>query len=140
MSTYVLDASIILKWVLPKNIAPLQEQALSIREVLVEGTINIIVPSLWRYEVGNTLGRLIPDSASELLTLCSDIGIKEADESPERDKKTHDIMTQWHVSFYDASYHALAIVNDIVFITADEKYNHKVKGQSNISILKDWQT
>ena len=139
MSTYVLDASIILKWVLPKNISPLQEQALSIREALVDGTIKIIVPSLWRYEVANTLGRLVPNHAFDLLTLCSDIGIQEAEESSERDKIAFDLMNQWQVSFYDASFHALAIVNDIIFITADEKYKNKVKEQSDISILKDWQ-
>lgn len=140
MSVYVVDASVILKWVLPKNISPLQHQALSIRDALIEGKINIIVPSLWRYEVGNTLGRLIPANAYDLLTACTDIGFYEAKESSERDKTALDLMNQWQVSFYDASYHALAIVNDMEFITADEKYSHKVKDQGNILALKDWPT
>ena len=139
MNVYVIDASVILKWVLPKNISPLQVQALSIRDALIERKIDIIVPSLWRYEVGNTLGRLIPINAFDLLTACVNIGFYEVKESSERDKTALELMNKWQVSFYDASYHALAIINGIEFITADEKYSNKVKDQGNMLALKDWQ-
>lgn len=138
MKVLVVDASIILKWVLPQKISPFQQQALSIRDALVEGKINVIVPSLWRYEVGNTLGRLVPESASVLLTHCCDVGLREVEESKARDKTALQLMSDWQVSFYDASYHALAILNRIDFVTADEKYNAKVSKHGNIILIKDW--
>ena len=138
MRVYVIDASIILKWVLPQDISPLQEQALSIRDSMLAGNTSLIVPSLWRYEVANTLGRLFPDNAAELLNHCCDVGIKEIAESSLRDKKALEIMSHWQVSFYDASYHALAIVNGLDFITADEKYAKKVKTLGSVQALKEW--
>ncbi len=138
-NAYVVDASVILKWVLPKDISPLQEQALSIRNALAAGEIKVIVPALWRYEVGNTLGRLIPKHALELLTQCVNVGVREAIDSEVRDKKAFELMDNWQVSFYDATYHALAIVNDIDFVTADDKYRNKTKQQGNVLALKDWQ-
>jgi predicted nucleic acid-binding protein len=138
MTAFVVDASVILKWVLPENISPLQDQALSVRDAFVEGKIDLIAPSLWRYEVGNTLGRVIPEAASELFSYCCDIRIREAVESLKRDNLALDLMKRWQVTFYDASYHALAIENDLDFITADEKYSNKLKQQGNVLALKDW--
>lgn len=59
----VPDASVILKWVIPRNISPFQEQALAIRDAALSDSISLIVPPIWRYEVGNTLTRLIADNA-----------------------------------------------------------------------------
>lgn len=40
-------------------------------------------------------------------------------------------------SFYDASYHALAIMNDCDFITADRRHYEKTKNLGNIKLLAD---
>jgi len=139
MKSYVVDASVILKWLLPQNISPFQQQALSIREGLLEVNFSLIVPTLWRYEVANTLGRIVPGSASDLLTHCSNIGLQEINDSIERDRQALEMMVRHPISFYDASYHVLAIQNDIKFITADEKYYRKVVPEyANIILLKDW--
>jgi predicted nucleic acid-binding protein len=42
------------------------------------------------------------------------------------------------VTFYDAAYHALAIVREGVFVTADEKYLNAVAGEPHAMHLKDW--
>ena len=41
------------------------------------------------------------------------------------------------LSIYDTQYHALAIVNDCWFVTADSKYYSKTKQLGNIKLLED---
>ena len=40
-------------------------------------------------------------------------------------------------SFYDACYHAIALINDCDFITADKKHYEKTKALGNIRLLQD---
>jgi hypothetical protein len=43
-------------------------------------------------------------------------------------------------SFYDASYHALAINNDCYFITADKRHFNITQQLGHIVLLSDWET
>ena len=49
------DASVILKWVLEKDDEPGYAQALKLQEAILADEVEIRVPTLWRYEVGNVL-------------------------------------------------------------------------------------
>jgi predicted nucleic acid-binding protein len=42
------------------------------------------------------------------------------------------------VTFYDASYHALAIVADGQFVTADEQHLQRAAEAGHLAHLKDW--
>jgi len=132
------DASVILKWVLPGNISPFQDQALSIRDAALSEKISLIVPPLWRYEVGNTLTRLVPDNALQLITLCESVGLTEMKADDKWLEIAVDLVSRSKVSFYDAAYHALAVTQSAVFVTADEKYVRKSKYSSHVCLLKDW--
>lgn len=135
----VPDASVILRWVLPRNISPFQEQALSIRDAAVENDLSMFVPPLWRYEVGNTLTRLLPEDAFMLLGNCEAVGLVEKPPSTQWQKVAIELASQGNVSFYDAAYHALAIVHAAVLVTADEKYVRNATQTESIRLLKDWQ-
>ena len=132
------DASVILKWVLPRNISPFQDQALAIRDAALADKISLIVPPLWRYEVGNTLTRLVPDNALQLIVLCESVGLDEVKADNKWLGIAVDLVRQSKVSFYDAAYHALAVTQSAVFVTADEKYARKSKHSSHVCLLKDW--
>jgi predicted nucleic acid-binding protein len=134
----VPDASVILKWVLPRNISPFQDQALAIRDDALSDSISLIVPPLWRYEVGNTLTRLIPDNALQLMMLCESVGLAEVKADDEWLEIAVGLVSQSQVSFYDAAYHALAIAQSAVFVTADEKYVNKSGRSTHLHLLKDW--
>ena len=60
------DASVLLKWVLPGHDEQVTDAALALRDEAVAGTLDLVVPQLWIYEVGNTLARRFPDDAEEL--------------------------------------------------------------------------
>ncbi len=132
------DASVILKWVLPQNISPFQKQALAIRDASLTDQISLIVPPLWRYEVGNTLTRLVPDNALQLMVLCESVGLVEVKADDKWLEIAIDLVRQSKVSFYDAAYHALAVVQSAVFVTADEKHVRKLKYSDHVCLLEDW--
>jgi predicted nucleic acid-binding protein len=134
----ILDASVILKWVLPRNISPFQAQALAIRDAALSDSISLRVPPLWRYEVGNSLTRLIPDNALQLMMLCESVGLTEVKADDKWLEIAVGLVRRSKVSFYDAAYHALAIAQSAVFVTADEKYVSKSKPSTHMRLLKDW--
>ena len=73
----VPDASVLLKWVVAGDDEPYTGAALSLRDEAVSGTIELLVPQLWIYEVGNTLARRFPEQADELLASLVDFGMTE---------------------------------------------------------------
>jgi predicted nucleic acid-binding protein len=48
-------------------------------------------------------------------------------------------MERYGVTFYDAVYHAVAMLKDGILLTADEVYCKKVSGMTNVVGLADWQ-
>ena len=134
----VPDASVILKWVLPRNISPFQDQALALRDAALTDKISLIVPPLWRYEVGNTLTRLVPDNALRLMMLCESVGLTEVEADHEWQGIAVDLCRQNKISFYDASYHALAVKQSATLVTADEKHVRRLGTPSHVCLLKNW--
>ena len=134
----VPDASVILKWVLPRNVSPFQDQALAIRDAALSDDLSLVVPPLWRYEVGNTLTRLVPEDSLQLMRLCEAVGLDEIRADKKWLEIAVDLVRQSKVSFYDAAYHARAVAYSATFITADEKYVRKSKYAEHVRLLKDW--
>jgi len=52
--------------------------------------------------------------------------------------KTLELTQKHDVTFYDASYHALAIVNGGSFVTADTRYVTKTASSGSVIALSDW--
>jgi predicted nucleic acid-binding protein len=53
--------------------------------------------------------------------------------------KTLELANRHDVKFYDAAYHALAIVQGGCFVTADTKYVSKTLSSGSVTTLSDWQ-
>ncbi|MHB1286351.1 MAG: type II toxin-antitoxin system VapC family toxin [Leptospirales bacterium] len=138
MKIFVPDASILLKWVLPGELEPHRDKALSVRESFLQGRIDLLVPSLWIYEVGNILGRHCPEDAFLRLEALLGFAIPQADIGAGYLEHAMQMTIAHQVSFYDACYHALAISSDGVFVTADEKYARKVGSGAHLRTLAQW--
>jgi len=50
-----------------------------------------------------------------------------------------ELTKRYDVSFYDAAYHALAIVHDGLFVTADTRYVTRVAEMGSLVALGEWQ-
>jgi predicted nucleic acid-binding protein len=134
----VPDASIIVKWALPAAGEPAAEKALAYLEEWRQGVVEVVAPSLWRYEVANVLARKAPRQAIDLLAGLLDLELPTVD--PDRALLGEALAIALRLSpvtVYDAAYHALALRVGGTFITADEAYFRRARRLGSIELLGD---
>lgn len=134
----VPDASVVLKWVLPSTDEPDADQALILRDAIVGEEVRALLPALWLYEVGNTLARRFPAHAAPWLAALMKFELEEATPSSRWLAGTLGLTQAYGVSFYDAAYHATAVVHRGVFVTADRRYVDRAGQAGSISLLSAW--
>lgn len=134
----VPDASVILKWVLPSDNEPDSEKAAGLRDSILNDNVRVLVPALWLYEVGNTIARRFPEHAAAWMTAVIKFELEESTASPQWLETTLKLTEQYGVTFYDAAYHAVAIVQKGLFVTADTRYVRQVNGAGSVVALSDW--
>jgi predicted nucleic acid-binding protein len=134
----VPDASVLLKWVLPSDNEPDAEKALLLRAAIQDEAVDALLPALWLYEVGNTIARRFPMHASSWLSALMKFGLEEASPSQLWLAKTLELTQRYEVSFYDAAYHALALIHKGVFVTADSRYVNRVREVGSVIALGEW--
>jgi predicted nucleic acid-binding protein len=136
----VPDASVILKWVLEREDEPGHAQAMKLQEAMLAEEIEIRVPTLWRYEVGNVLSLKKPAMAMELMGA---LLAYEFDEVPLRTEYALAVLEHMKnvdgVTFYDSAYHVLALRTKGLYLTADAAYVKRVKRKGHVSLLSEWQ-
>lgn len=136
----VPDASVILKWVLEREDEPDYLQALKLQEALLAEEIEVRMPTLWRYEVGNVLGLKKPRMATELM---SALLAYEFEEVPLRTEYVLDVLVHMQdvpgVTFYDSAYHVLALRTKGLYVTADRDYVKRAKRKGHVRLLSGWQ-
>ena len=133
------DASVLLKWVLPADDEQDTDAALALRDEAGAGILDLVVPQLWIYEVGNTLARRFPGDADALLASLTDFGLAEARLDSNWRRRAVSLAVTYEVAFYDAAYHAVALGLGGVFVTADERYVRRASGAGSIYSLRLWQ-
>ncbi len=133
----VPDASVILKWIISQGETH-TAQALNILNRSGTGSIILRVPTLWIYEVGNILTRKLEPIARQTMEELVRLEMDEVQIKANYLQRVIDITKRFPVTFYDASYHAIAIEEDGVFVTADEKYFQKAHPLGHIEMLSHW--
>jgi predicted nucleic acid-binding protein len=135
----VPDASVLLKWVLRSPDEEARDQALRLRAAWLAGTVEIVVPTLWVFEVGNVLGLKHPAGAEALLSAMIDLRMPE--EAPSAYlPQVFRLMREYGVTAYDAAYHALAIRRGGTLLTADRRYVRRTARAGHVHGLEDWTT
>lgn len=134
MEIIVIDASVILKFVL-RDDEDRREKALKILYGWLEGKYNIILPSLWLFEVGNILSKREPTHAGEILKRLLEYEYTEARITESLINIVLKLVREKGVTFYDAVYHAIAIQEKGRFVTADKDYFERAKDRGHIQLL-----
>ncbi len=107
----------------------------------------LVVPELFKYEIAQT-SRYVDHALSDTLDLFSaHLRAIMTVSSPNREAwlLAEAIAKEGHQksgfpSMYDSIYHALAIQQDGVFLTADKRHFAKTKAHGHIKLLKDWES
>ena len=137
----VPDASVILKWVLEKASESDQVQARWLQEAILADQVEIrILPTLWRFEVGNVLGLKQPKLAKELFSVLMDYEFEEVPLGNDYAQEVLEHMREVNgVTFYDAAYHVLALRMKGLYLTADLAYVKKTKRKGHVALLAEWE-
>lgn len=134
----VPDASVILKWVDRVPGEKDRDRADDILDAWLNGRLEIVVPSLWVFEVANVLGRADASLAGPIMEELIGYRFEEADSTPELCRTAFGLMKDFRVTFHDAVYHAAAIQRKGVFVTADEAYCRKTAGRGGVALLREY--
>ena len=137
MKRVVVDASVILKWVLGDRRETDHEKAMDLLDAWVDGRVEVFAPALWEYEVGNFLGRELPEQATQKMSLLRGLGIV----SLPLNEKMHALCFSWMkqngVTFYDAAYLAAAVETGGILVTADSKFSDRMRHMESIRLLSE---
>ena len=148
MKKVVIDSCVFVKLFLDEDD---YHQARNFIHRLSEQNITILVPAVFTYEVYYISQKygVDLDFIDQLISEHQDYNMKEIGLNNEIIKQTKEIIQNTtHLksgpksgfpSFYDASYHALAMLNDCDFITADKRHYEKTKELGNIKLLAEMQ-
>ena len=139
MKKYVIDTSVAVKWF--SRIEEDTDNALRLRQQILEGECLIVVPDLLIYELANAL-RHNPnftkkDTKSALDSLFNmSLEIKKPDVSIIN--LAVDIAFEFDVTVYDAYFMALSRFEKVPFVTADYRFIGRIKSFKKVIKLSDY--
>jgi predicted nucleic acid-binding protein len=135
----VLDASVIVKWLLrDARSEPHTAEALALMEAVAAGEVEVLQPPHWLAEVAAVMARLSP---ATLATDIPDLYALDFDvaESLAIYQRATDLAVELNQHVFDTLYHALALETaGCTLITADLRYLRKAHARGRIVGLADW--
>ena len=139
MTTVVLDASVIVKWIFADRAEePYSLQALQILQFIKESRLSVVQPPHWLAEVGAVVSRLEPGRAAEVIALLHAMEFEVAD-GIEVYRGACELAVRLRQHLFDTLYHAVALSRpDGMLLTADEQYYRRAVGAGRITLLRDY--
>jgi len=132
----VLDNSVVCKPLFKEEGADIVEKIFAKKENF---EIMVLLPEIFRFEFFNAAARKkTAEIANAAYESFSEKQVSIIPNEGDLIDKTLRIMKKYpRVSFYDASYHALAIAYDALFVTADKQYYEMTRKEGNVTLLED---
>ncbi|MDH5587793.1 MAG: type II toxin-antitoxin system VapC family toxin [Nitrospirota bacterium] len=139
MTTWVVDASVTVKWALPVQDGEThQEQALALLMDIQQGNGQVLQPPHWLAEVAAVLTRLAPKQSLSMIQRFLAMELPITTEWNVYEQACH-LSVELKHHLFDTLYHAVALQShDTVFITADTQYFRKAAKLGHIIELKDF--
>ncbi len=135
----VIDCSVIIKWLSQDN-ENLLEVADKILRDAQKDKIVLITPELTKYEIGNVLlfgKHLSLEQAKIILAKFYNLPVLFVAESEYLANKTYQIAKDANITYYDASFMALALQENAILVTDNFKHQGKNPDIKVVS-LKDY--
>jgi len=133
---FVVDSSVIFKW-LYRTDEKYLEQADRLLQDGYTNKIFLLAPELSKYEVGNVLlaaKKLDARKAKEVLEVFYSFPIRFISETIELSKETYVIGSKSGITYYDASFAALAKQEEAILITDNPKHQQKPLGVKVVTL------
>jgi predicted nucleic acid-binding protein len=135
----VPDASVLLKLVLQETSDPDHDDAIRFIRAYQNERFDVVLPTLWRYEIGNVLGLKVSATAKESMAALLAFHFPEEPLDHDYGMAVLDFMREIKgITFYGAAYHVLALRTGGTMLTADVRYVKKASGKRHVMLLSDW--
>jgi len=126
VNTYVIDASVAAKWVLPASGETLTREALGLLKRYAAGELRFVVPDLFWGELANILGKAVRQGRIRIASAEMALQAMRARSFPTVSShallaEAFAIATAFDRAVYDALYVALAVTSKSQLVTADER-------------------
>jgi predicted nucleic acid-binding protein len=134
----VLDTSVIVKWFRQGEV--LADKALALRTAYLEGHTLISAPTLIAYELANALrykNDLTTDQVEDAVQSLFDLELEWVSPSARVMRRAVVTARESDVSVYDATFVALAELQNAIFITADEQLANRLEQLPFVRFLGD---
>jgi predicted nucleic acid-binding protein len=137
----VLDASVILKWLLEDPLRePDTDKASALMESIVAGEQEILQPVHWLAEVAAVAARLTPSTAVRDVELLAALELPTTDD-PNVISRATSLSLEVRHHLFDTLYHAVALEHeDAMLVTADGRYHAKAERYGRIAALSNWES
>jgi len=137
----VLDASVVLKWLLED---PAREsdtaKALAVIESVVRGEVEVLQPVHWLAEVAAVTARLSPDTAVRDVEMLTALQFPTTGD-PNVMRRATQLAIETSHHLFDTLYHAVALEHEsAMLVTADDRYYLKARRYGTITALHEWKT
>ena len=135
----VVDTSVLIKWIKTRD-EDLVDEARRLLDTIEKTRLEVAVPALLLYEVGNILlmkSRLSPEELVRAIDDLSAFPLVVADPLPDLLRRTARLGRELKLTFYDASFLALAEELDCNFVTADRKLYENTRRLPRVRHLSD---
>ncbi|MBT3864689.1 type II toxin-antitoxin system VapC family toxin [Candidatus Peregrinibacteria bacterium] len=133
--TVVLDASVLVKVFFEERGS---EEASELLKYKMQGVTTVLATPLMIFEFLNIVSRKAEDreQALEIFKRFKEFGIGLLEPGDDYVEEAIAVVHENpEISYYDASYHALAKDLDTVFLTADKKFYNAMKGDKHIELF-----
>lgn len=139
MKSYVVDACVLAKVVIQDQEEDC-DKALSLFHQFMERNVNLLVPSFWAFELGNTIRKRVQGLENQIAALryLFQSQLITVDFSESDYFHILNLFDGHNVTFYDASYYYIAQREDIPLITADEKFAKRMNDHKRIILLREF--
>ena len=139
MTTVVLDASVVVKWIFADRAEEAHTlQALQLLQHIKESRVTVVQPPHWLAEVAAVIVRLEPERARQAVSLLHALEFPVVTDV-EVYQKACEISASLKQHVFDTLYHAVALTEPgAVLVTADEQYYRKAYRVGRIARLKEY--
>jgi predicted nucleic acid-binding protein len=134
----VVDASVVIKWLLPDRADQADsERALALLSGIQEGTLEAIQPPHWLAEVAAVLARLTPNTVDDDISDLYAMQLPVLD-TPGIYLTACELARSLGHHLFDTLYHAVALeMEGALLVTADERYYRKASARGSIALLSN---
>lgn len=139
MKKWVIDASVATKWFLPDAPdEPDTGKSLRLLELAVAGEARFLQPPHWVSEVAAVLARRIPVTAADNIADMLLFDFCTVFDGASIYRRAIELAQDLDHHLFDTLYHAVALEEKAVMVTADARYHAKAAGLGGILLLKDF--